>query len=88
MNIWERIMQIDRRYIFLLIGIAGAIPIIMAFSLPTFVTPEARGVYNAIEALPEGGTVLVSFDYEPSVMPEMDPMAKAILRHIFGRSGE
>lgn len=85
MNIWERILQIDRRYIFLLIGAAGAIPIILSFTLPTFVTPEARGVFNAIEAIPKGGTVLVSFDYEPSVMPEMDPMAKAILRHIFGR---
>jgi len=84
-NIWERILQIDRRYIFLLIGISGAIPIIMSFSLPTFVTPEVRGVYNAIDALPEGAMVLVSFDYEPSAMPEMDPMAKAILRHIFGR---
>lgn len=85
MNIWERILQIDRRYIFLLIGISGAIPIIMSFSLPTFVTPEVKGVYNAIDALPEGAMVLVSFDYEPSAMPEMDPMAKAILRHIFGR---
>ncbi len=85
MNIWERILQIDRRYIFLLIGISGAIPIIMSFSLPTFVTPEVRGVYNAIDALPEGAMVLVAFDYEPAAMPEMDPMAKAILRHIFGR---
>jgi hypothetical protein len=81
----EKMLAVPRHFIFLMVAVACAIPIIFRLNLPIFVTEETRGVYNAIEALPEGSRVLVSFDYEPVSTPEMEPMATAILRHIFSR---
>jgi hypothetical protein len=40
-------------------------------------------VYDTIEELPAGSKVLVSFDYDPGSMPELQPMAEAFFRHAF-----
>ncbi len=37
--------------------------------------------YQTIEALPEGSTILLSFDYGPSAMPELNPMATTVMEH-------
>ncbi len=66
-----------------MVAIAIVIPILLPLNLPVQITDEARGVYSEIEKLPPGSHILVSFDYEPSSTPEMDPMAIAVLRHCF-----
>jgi hypothetical protein len=81
----EKLLTIPRRFIFLMVAVACAVPIIYPLHLPIYVTAETRGVYDEIQALPEGSIVLVAFDYEPVSTPEMEPMATAILRHIFSR---
>jgi hypothetical protein len=81
----EKMLAVPRRFIFLMVAVACMIPILYRLNLPIYVTEETRGVYNEIEALPEGTRVLVAFDYEPVSTPEMEPMATAILRHIFSR---
>ena len=79
----EKLLSIDRRIIFLLVAAIILIPIIKPLNLPVQVTPEVLGVYDAIDKLPEGSKILIAFDYEPASTPEMDPMAKALLRHCF-----
>ena len=79
------LLNIDRRIIFLLVAIAIIIPILWPLNLPVEVTPETEGVYNQIENLPPGTTILVGFDYEPSSIPEMAPMAYSVLKHAFSR---
>ncbi|GAI66651.1 unnamed protein product, partial [marine sediment metagenome] len=39
-----------------------------------------------IEELEQGEVVLVSFDHEASSLPEIKPMAQAILRHCFSKN--
>jgi hypothetical protein len=82
----EKLLTIPRRFIFLMVAIACAIPIIYPLNLPIRVTQETMGVYNEIDALPERSIVLIGFDYEPISTPEMEPMAVAILRHIFSKN--
>ncbi len=58
--------SIDRRFIFLLMGVAVAIPILLRYTPPTDVPPPiVRNVFNAIESLPDGSRILLSFDFEP-----------------------
>lgn len=78
---YQKIMSIDRRIIYLIVALAIAIPTLHPLNLPVFITPDVRGVFEQIEALPPGSPVLVTVDYEPSTTPEMDPMAKAIIMH-------
>ncbi len=84
-SFWQTLLNIDRRIIFLFIAVAVALPLFFRISMHIPVTPVARGVYDAIESLPPGSKVLVSFDYDPGSMPELQPMAEAFFRHAFGK---
>jgi hypothetical protein len=82
-SIWEKLLSIDRRIIFLFIAVAVAVPLFFRLSMRIPVTPVAQGTYEAIESLQAGSKVLVSFDYDPGSMPELQPMAEAFFRHAF-----
>jgi hypothetical protein len=73
--------KLDRRWVFLLMGLAVAIPIL--FPLPFQYKPSAlaRSVFDEIERLPDGSRVLFSFDYDPATSGELSPMARAMLYH-------
>lgn len=86
MGFFDRLIKIDRRIIFTLIGIAVAVPLFFDVTMYVETTPIVRGVYDVVEALPEGSRVLVSFDYDPGSMPELQPMAESFLRHCFSRN--
>lgn len=77
------LMNIDRRIIFLIVGLAVAFPILIPLNLPVLVSREARAYYAEIEKLSPGDVIIMSFDYEPDTMAELDPMAIATLRHAF-----
>src|SRR5438094_10419055 len=84
---FDRLMiGIDRRIIFLLIAAAVLLPLLRPFGLPIKVSPEVRGVYEYIEALPERSVFLLSFDFDPSSKPELEPQAVALLRHAFRKN--
>ncbi len=74
---------IDRRIIFLIMLIGVAIPLIFPIGFPVETSPNVRKVYKMVKDTPAGSTVLISFDYDPASMPELQPMAKALLRHCF-----
>jgi hypothetical protein len=42
-------------------------------------------MFNNIQALPPGATVLVAFDYDATQSPEMDTQARVLLRHLAAR---
>jgi hypothetical protein len=79
------IERLDRRWVFLFVGIGALVPVIVPMGLPTTVTPEVKSLYDRIDTLRPGEVVLLSFDYGPSSAPELDPMAEGILRHCFAR---
>ena len=74
--------NLDRRIIFLVMGLAVAIPILLRFTPPTEVTNMDRSVFNAIEELPDGSRILLSFDFDPGSQGELLPMAMAFTRHM------
>ncbi len=79
----EKLDRVDRRVIFLIIGLVVILPLIFPLGLPVEPTQTTIDAFDAIEAIPPGGKVLVSFDYGPSTKPEIHPMAIAVLRHLF-----
>ncbi len=85
MKLYEKIRDIDRRIIFLLMGLAVALPLIFTLRFPEFPTPMVKGLFNTIEKLPEGSKILMSFDYDPASEPELQPMATAWFRHCVER---
>jgi hypothetical protein len=81
----QKMGNVDRRVIFLIIGLVVLLPLIFPLGLPVKATKTTIDVYNAVEAIPDGEKVLVSFEYGPSTKPEIHPMAFAILRHLFDK---
>ena len=79
----QRLLGLDRRWLFLLVFLGVATPIILPMGLPVTTTGSTRSAYEFIESLPPGSVVLLSFDYGPSSAPENDPMAEGFLRQCF-----
>ena len=86
MSFAERMLHIDRRLIFLVIGVCTLLPLLYPVGLAIKVSPEVHGVYDYIEALPEGSIFLLSMDYDPASKPELYPQAVALLRHAFRKN--
>jgi len=79
-------MNIDKRYIFVLIALGVIIPMLLKVMFPIDVTGPTKGVYEYIENLPEGSVIMMAFDYGPASMAELQPMALAVLRHCFSKN--
>ncbi|MDZ4755749.1 MAG: hypothetical protein SGJ11_14790 [Phycisphaerae bacterium] len=77
----QYLSTLDRRVVFLLMGLAVAIPIL--FPLPLSYKPSvlAQQAFDAIETLPPGSNVVFSFDYDPAASGELQPMANALMYH-------
>ena len=73
--------EVDRRVIFLFIFVAVAAPIIFQITFKEKATPVVEALFNQVESLPRGSRVLLSFDFDPAMAPEVQPMANAISRH-------
>ncbi len=76
---------VGRRIVFLYVGIAITLPLFMSYDQKIVVTESTQQVYDAVQALPAGAKVLVSFDYDPASSPELQPMAEAFLAECFKR---
>jgi hypothetical protein len=86
MNIFNRLVSIDRRIIFLLIFIGVSIPMFFVIGFFVEITENVRGVYELIEAQPKGTPIIISFDYDPASKPELQPMANAVIEHAFQKN--
>ncbi len=82
----DRLMGIDRRFLFIVIAVAVTLPLLFPVNLPISVSPRVRAAYETIDAVPNGSPILLSLDYEPDVMAELQPMAIAVLRHCFRKN--
>ena len=82
----DRIAKIDRRWLFLIMGLLVLEPMLFPIVLPIHVSPPVQGFVDAIDALPEGSTVLMSCDYDPTSIPEMVPMTRTAFRHLMRRN--
>ena len=77
--------SLDRRVIFLIVGLSVLVPLLKPEWMILPIEPDAntQKVFNEIDRLQTGSKVLLSFEYGPSTMPEIHPMAIALLRHMF-----
>ena len=86
-NIFIKLGQLDRRYIFLIIALSVLIPLIKPnwVNIPIKTTNNSEIVFNELNNLVEGNKVLVSFEYGASTKPEIHPMSVAVLQHLFSK---
>ena len=73
--------DLDRRWIFLAMFLAVAIPVLARLVFPEVVSKQAKMVFDAIDDLPDGSNILLAFDFDPASQGELLPMAQAFTRH-------
>jgi hypothetical protein len=84
MSATDLLRGMDRRWIFLMIGLSVAIPLLWPLGLPPVKLGTAvKPLYDYIETtLDPDGVVLMACDYDPGSMPELQPMTIAIMHHL------
>jgi|SRR6056297_10351 len=83
MNFWEKINNLDRRIVYLIIGLTVLIPLLFNIILEVEPTKPVQDIYDKIDSLEKDDVVLVSFDYAASSLPELQPMGEALIQHLF-----
>jgi hypothetical protein len=79
----ERLQNIDRRWIFLGMGLSILLPMLVPFSLPFRADRAVRDIYDRFELLEAGQRVYLSLDLDPASRPELEPFLRATLRYLF-----
>jgi len=82
----SKLGRLDRRWIYLMILAAAIVPLLLTVQPKFFVDAPTQSLFDYVDRIEPGGRpLMMSFDYDPQVAPELDPMARAILRHCFAR---
>ncbi|MCS7303534.1 MAG: hypothetical protein NZ602_00290 [Thermoguttaceae bacterium] len=77
----QKLQNLDRRWIFLLMLLAVGCPMLADWPLPEKPTGLVRQTFEMIDRLPAGSKILLSWDWDPSAEGELGPMANAFVRH-------
>ncbi len=79
----EKMMWIERRWLYLLVAIAVAVPVLKPIGLPVKPNQETRDFLAALDELESGDVIVFSFDYEPNTGAELDPMSRVVWDYCF-----
>lgn len=82
---FERLLNIDRRWIYVLMAVAVVVPALIPFQVPVGVSGEVRAIHEFLDALEPGDVIQLGIDYDPSTLAELHPMTEAILNLAFAR---
>ncbi|HEX9750081.1 MAG TPA: hypothetical protein VGB22_02145 [candidate division Zixibacteria bacterium] len=85
MNIFEKMFAFDRRWVYLMLGVAVVIAVKVPFTVPIRISKEARNIHLYLDTLKAGDAIHLAMDYDPSVMAELQPMTDAVLKQCFQR---
>ena len=85
MKFFERLLRIDRRIIYIIMGVLVMLPLIRPLGLGVTSGPRATRLFRAVDSIPAGKTLLIAVDFDPASMPELYPMLTALMRHAFAK---
>ncbi|MCP4685185.1 MAG: hypothetical protein GY867_07010, partial [bacterium] len=75
-----------RHYTFIGLAVAVVAAMLVGYQPEVEPSPDSVRMHEYIESLPEGSVVMISFDHEASSLPEIRPLAVALLRHVFAKN--
>ncbi|MCD6161785.1 MAG: hypothetical protein J7K40_05155 [candidate division Zixibacteria bacterium] len=84
-NFFVKLMNIDRRIIFLFIFVALSIPMFISMEMNISISEAVESLVESMQKLPDGSKVLISLDFDPSSEPELQPMAETFLTYALQR---
>lgn len=82
MSLLERLQNISRRQIYLILWVACVLPFLLPLRLPVYVTPETRRLYEFIEQIPPDKVVLLDSAWEAGSQGENRGQTEVIVEHL------
>ncbi|MEW5923176.1 MAG: hypothetical protein AB1746_04240 [Candidatus Zixiibacteriota bacterium] len=83
MNIFDRMMSLDRRWVFLSLAIVCVVTYLWDFSVPITISNEVKSIYDRFDSLQEGDMIYMSVDYDPNALAELHPTTYALAEMCF-----
>jgi hypothetical protein len=84
--VYERLQNIDRRIIYVLLVLVIALAMFKPLGLPVKVSRDTKTVYQAFDSLPAGSVVWIGCEYSPASLPELNPMIIAVVKQLFKKN--
>ncbi len=82
-NFWQRLQQIPRHYIYLLLAAVVVWQLLFPIRLPIVPSAATLGLYDAIHAVPDDKLIIISTDWDASTQAETGPQTQAIINACF-----
>ncbi|MGE5579332.1 MAG: hypothetical protein ACM3WU_04730 [Bacillota bacterium] len=83
---WEKMSNIDRRWIYGLMIFVIALALIRPIGLAIIPSDATRTAYDLIDALPSGSIVWLGMEFSAGGIPELMPAAQSIIRQGFRKN--
>jgi hypothetical protein len=85
----DSIFNVDRRIVFIVVFVTLLVPLLVPFPMRCPATRDVMDIYTLIDdAAVQKKPVFLSFEFDPTGAAEQEPMARAVVRHIFSRGGK
>jgi hypothetical protein len=79
--------KIPRQVIYMVMGLAIIVPLIVPIGMAINVMPQTKKLFDAIDSLTANSNpVIISCDFDPQSQPELYPMLQAALTHLFTKN--
>lgn len=82
-SFWQRMQQIPRYYIYLLLAGVVVWQLLWPIRLPIVPSSASQGLYDAIRAAPDDKLIVISTDWDASTQAETGPQTEAVINACF-----
>ena len=82
-SFWQRLQQIPRYYIYLLLAGVVVWQLIFPIQLPIVPSAATQGVHEAIRAVPDDKIIIITTDWDASTQAETGPQTQSVIHACF-----
>ncbi|MEI7833567.1 MAG: hypothetical protein WCJ56_10270 [bacterium] len=79
---WQALQNIDRRWIYLMLGVVFIISLMLGKPQTGVVLPTVSNLYQAVENVPTDKIIFINTTFAPNTLAESGNQARAIIRHV------
>jgi len=80
-----RLQNIDRRWLYMTLAIVVTLCLLFPFSLPLYISPQVKSLYDAVEKVPKDKIVIVASEWDAGTRGENLPQTRVIMEHLMRR---
>ena len=85
MSLWQRLVQIDRRIIYIILVIVTVVPMIRPLGLPIPISKDTRQFYDGMKAAPDGSVVVIDWEVRFG-RPTWNMLLEDVFKHLLTKN--